>query len=181
MEYVIKYGSFFAIDQFGFVGKGRINIDGLDITLSGKKHWSTLSQIGIFFLLSFVLGPLFALLIVHYFCASPASLKFSLSDIREVKRSGKKITFLAPDKNSNKIKKSIFSGLNEEEAEEIEKALTGYLISISREKQKIQGVEEESITKPNEQGSYNFCPNCGAKIEADSRFCTKCGNKISIP
>jgi ribosomal protein S27AE len=25
----------------------------------------------------------------------------------------------------------------------------------------------------------HFCPNCGAKVKADSRFCTECGNAIA--
>lgn len=131
VEYQIKYGSAFAIDQFGFIGRGQVIIAEKEVELSGKKHWSGLTRFGIFFaitilplvLFGFGLGFLLAAVIVHYFCASPASIIFRKENIKSIKRSKKKITFLAPDKNSGKLKKSLFNAENEESAKAIEASL----------------------------------------------------------
>lgn len=132
VEYQIKYGSAFAIDQFGFIGRGQVNIAEEAVQLSGKKHWSGLTRFGIFSavtilplaLFGFGLSIFLAAIIIHYFCASSASIVFRKEDIKEIKRAKKKITFLAPDKNSGKLKKSLFNAENEEAAKAIEISLT---------------------------------------------------------
>ena len=131
MEYKIRYGSAFAVDEFGFVRKGKINITEDIVELSGNKHWSVLARLGVFLaitilpavLFGFGLGILLALVIIHYFCTSPGSVKFRRSHIKEVQRSGRKITFKAPIKEGGKFKKSLFKAATEEEARGIEEAL----------------------------------------------------------
>lgn len=183
MEHLIKFGSAFTIDQFGFVGKGKINIDYSNVTLSGKRHWSTMARVGVFLaitilpiiLFGFGLGFLLSLVVIHYFCVSPALLKITLLDIREVKRSGKKITFLAPDKSKgNKTKKSLFYALTEEEAKEIEEVL------VTRRTQRIQKIKEGPLKSQTGRQNLLFCPNCGAPVKERTNFCTKCGEKIRI-
>lgn len=135
MEYQIRYESAFAVDQFGFVRKGKIKINGEVVELAGYKHWSALARLGVFLAITILplalfgvgVGFLLALVIIHYFCASPASLKFNKSDITEVRRSTRKISFRARDplKQGGKLKKSLFNATSEEEAIAIEKALLG--------------------------------------------------------
>lgn len=38
--------------------------------------------------------------------------------------------------------------------------------------------EKEEKEKKEEKEEVNFCPSCGAKVEADQVFCAKCGNKL---
>lgn len=131
MEYQIKYGSAFAVDQFGFVGKGKINIGEETVELFGKKHWSVLARLGIFLaitvlpivLFGFGIGFLLALVVIHYFCASPGSVKFNKHDLKEVKRWGRKITFKTSIEDVSKLKKSLFNATNEEDAKAIESSL----------------------------------------------------------
>ena len=35
-----------------------------------------------------------------------------------------------------------------------------------------------TVNNSNASGNTKFCPECGAKIDADSKFCPKCGKKI---
>lgn len=126
VEYQIKYGTAFAIDQFGFIGRGRVIIAEKEVELSGRKHWSGLIRFGIFWVIAALfggLGLLLAFVVIHYFCASPASIVFRKESIREIKRLKNKITFLAFDKNGGKFKKGLFRAESEESAKAIENSL----------------------------------------------------------
>lgn len=129
LEYEISFGSIFSIDQFGFVRKGKIIFYENEIELFGYKHWSLLYRIISFFLITFLLSIflyflgffliLITFTIVHYFCVSKISLKFNRSEIKEVNKKGRKITFMAPYKK-NCYKRSIINAVDKEEAKLIE-------------------------------------------------------------
>lgn len=124
MEFEITYGSAFAIDKWGFVGKGEMRIDENNITFSGRRAWPAwkklLTGLIIFAIptLLFKFGLAFVLptfVIVHYLCVSYDQVSVSRSSISELKHKGKKVTFIAQDSHSEKTQKSLFK-VNSNEA-----------------------------------------------------------------
>jgi hypothetical protein len=138
MEYEIRFGTAFSIDEFGFVRKGKISIDADTVELSGPKHWSALARFAIFvaiailplILFGFAISFILALVIIHYFCASQGSLTFKKADLKEVVRKGRKITFKAPLEPNQQFKKSVFKAATESEAQAIEQSLSGQTSSM---------------------------------------------------
>ena len=76
------------------------------------------------FVLKFGLGIFVAFVIVHYFCASPASLAVRRATVTAVQRKGRRIVFTAEHPTSGKVKTSLFSVDTDQNAASLEKALT---------------------------------------------------------
>lgn len=135
MAYQVHFGSAFAIDGFGFVGKGELAIDGEEVQLSGRRHWSALARVGVFLAIFLplyiasradILGILLAYVafaVVHYACASRGSVELSTSQVTQVTRKGRRITFRAPLEPGGKLRRSLFHARTEQYALEIESAL----------------------------------------------------------
>ena len=131
MNYNVAFGSAFSVDQFGFVRKGQIKVDGDKIIYLGKKSWSTIAKLGVFFLIAvlpivlfrFGLGFFLALVVIHYLCASDGNLSISKSSISDVERKGRHIKFKGEHPESGKIKKTVFKVDCEENAISLENEL----------------------------------------------------------
>ena len=101
VEYNVSFGSAFAVDQFGFVRKGKVSAGDTTVTFQGKKSWSTLAKVGIFLLITIVplvlfgfgLGFILALVVIHYFCASDGSLNIQKASVKAIRRKGRQIKF----------------------------------------------------------------------------------------
>jgi len=133
MKYNVAFGSAFAVDQFGFVRKGQVTVEGDKVLFSGNKSWSTLAKVGIFLLITvlplvlfgFGLGFLFALLIIHYFCSSDGNISIQKTSITDVVRMGRKIQFKGQHPESGKTKKTVFKVDTEENAASLENEIKG--------------------------------------------------------
>ncbi len=135
MNYVVTFGSSFAVDKFGFVRKGSVLIDAQYITYTGKKSWSGITKLGVFLALTLLpmllfgvgFGFILALIIIHYFCATDGTLQIDRSTVQDVERRGRQITFKAEDPNTGKTRKGILCFVSKEDAEAAEKALGGMI------------------------------------------------------
>ena len=133
MKYDVRFGSAFAIDQFGFVRKGQVTVDNDKVLFSGNKSWSALAKVGIFFLitvlpyalLGFGFSFLLAFVVIHYFCASAGSLTIQKTSINDVVRKGRKIQFKGQHPESGKTKKTVFKVDTGENAVCLENELKG--------------------------------------------------------
>lgn len=129
--YDISFGTAFAVDQFGFVRRGKLTITDAAVRLEGFKHWSALARLGVFLaitilpllLFGFALGILLALVVIHYACASQASLQWPKVQVRNVFRSGNQVSFVAPMSTSGKLRKALFRALDEAVAAQIEELI----------------------------------------------------------
>ena len=149
MEFKILFASLLRKDGFCFIGIGSINIEENKVILTGKRPWKLFFYYG-FFISMFVLlvgwflsnvleikstfvffiiclGLIFTLIeLVKYFARryiKVKSLIFCKSEIVDVSRKGKKITFRAPSKDNWKLKRSVFMAFSEKEAESIQSQL----------------------------------------------------------
>jgi hypothetical protein len=130
-SFTVRFGTAFAVDQFGFIGSGTIKFEGEEVTISGQRHWSTLARTGVFLgitvvpylLLGVGVGLLLALVVIHYFCASYDERRIEKSTISSVTHSKKKISFRSPN-DAGKLVKSLFRTRDVESASGIERLLS---------------------------------------------------------
>ncbi|MEW6265661.1 MAG: hypothetical protein AB1641_21520 [Thermodesulfobacteriota bacterium] len=130
-QFIVSFRTAFTSD-FGFVRMGTISIGPEKVVLSGKKHWPVLAQIGVFLgitilpalLFKFGLGFILALIIIHYFCVSNASLSINKTSIVDVERNGRQIKFMGRHPESGTAKKAVFKVDTEENAVLIYNELT---------------------------------------------------------
>jgi hypothetical protein len=139
LQFRVRFGSAVSIDEFGFVRAGRVAVEGDRVRFNGPKHWSLAVRAGVFLLVAglanFLIGPLLgvllALALLHYFAVSPGELEFSLRSVRDVKRSGRKLTFRAEHPRLGKTKKSVLRLESEKEALMLERALTAIPLAVA--------------------------------------------------
>lgn len=128
MEYKVSYGSAFAVDQFGFVGKGKILFHDETLKLVGNKKWPVFPRICIFLAITILpwlifhlsLGFLLALILIHFLCRSNSMITLDSSSLSNIKKSGKRISFKASIMGQAKIRKTLFIAFNEDGAQAIE-------------------------------------------------------------
>lgn len=131
MQYNVKFGSAYAMDQFGFMRKGTVTTGEDTIVFAGKKSWSTMAKLGVFLaitilpwvLFRFGAGFLPALIVIHYLCTSDGSLSIQKSSITDIQRNGKQIKFKGQHPDSGKPKKTVFKADTEENAASLESEL----------------------------------------------------------
>jgi len=124
----VYFGSAFAVDGYGFVGRGTVTFHERTVIFDGKKSWSDGAKIGIFLTITIVpyllfkvaLGIIPAFVVVYYFCASKGTSTISRRSIHDVKRKGRTITFRGINPDSGKRVRAIFLAGNVEEGERIE-------------------------------------------------------------
>jgi len=134
MEYNVKFGTWYDIDRLGFVGKGKLSIDEKTghVHLTGRIRWPILAQLGIFlaitlgffFITGLPIGWLIALLLMDRLCASPGTIVLEKTIITNIKRSKRRISFMAPVEYGGRYRKCLFSAMTEEEAQAIEAQLS---------------------------------------------------------
>lgn len=120
-----------AVDEFGFVRNGTLQIEPSLVAVAGPNHWPVIIRVLIYpvlFLLFVACGMnLFALFIpialIHYFCASGAKLEWRGVLFTDVNAVGRVVSFLAPRPKSAKRKKCVFRTKTESEAAEIVRLL----------------------------------------------------------
>ncbi len=133
VDYKIRFGSAFSIDQFGFVGQGKVGVEADKVVFSGRKHWSVLMRLLIFLLITvvpfaligFTLVWFVALVVIHYFCTSSGTLTIEKSTITNIQRKGWMIRFKGQHPDSGKTKRTVFKVYSEEIAVKLEKELHG--------------------------------------------------------
>ena len=131
MTYQVTFGSAFAVDKFGFVGKGKIGIGNDYIVLEGNQSWPTIAKLFIFLLITilpyvifgFGLGFILALVLIHYYCTSPGEIIIAKLTITDLKQSGKSISFNGVASGGKKKRKARIKASSRKEADEITSAL----------------------------------------------------------
>ncbi len=124
--YPIRYGSAWAVDGFGFVGKGTLDIDDSEIKLHGRMAVvgrNIIDVVGIALVIWKGLIWLPLLLLRFAFVTNPKTVVLQKVDVREVSRKGRRITFLATVPNSKRLKRSRFRLDNEESAKSVEELI----------------------------------------------------------
>lgn len=133
MIHNVVFGTAFAVDQFGFVGKGTVTFRGEYVDLSGRRSWAWWAKLLIFLamtgiplvLFGVALGLIPSLLVIYYAAASPATITLEHNKITDVVLKKKQVNYKAPDPASGKIKKGFLSAKTEDEALAIVNALQG--------------------------------------------------------
>lgn len=125
-SFAVRFGSAFAIDEFGFVGKGSISILTDRVELAGSRSISLrpffmVLSLVVFFLVHGIAGLVLAL--VSYFCLSDGVKPIPKTLIREVRRDGRKVSFRSKDKEDQKDKKCLFVCSDESQAKAVELCL----------------------------------------------------------
>jgi hypothetical protein len=116
MQYNVRFGSDFAVDQFGFVRNGTVTTDGETVAFGGLKHWPAIARFGVFLSITLLPVVLFrsgvgifpAFAVIHYFCASAGNLSIQKSTITDVQRNGRQIKFKGRHHKTGKVKKTVF-------------------------------------------------------------------------
>lgn len=124
MKYNVTFGSAFAVDQFGFVGKGAVSVGESTVSFEGRKSWSTIVKLLVFlaitllplFLFGFGLGWLLALVVIHYFCTSKGALSIQRASIEAVELKGRQLKFQGIHPETGKIRKTVFKAESEQAA-----------------------------------------------------------------
>ena len=140
ISYAVGFGSAFVVDQNGFVRSGTLSVDGPFLEIAGPKHLPALHRLVIvvgamivwWLLFGFgVLSILIILTLVHYFAAKQTTMRWARSQISEITRSGKIVTFSVPG-SSARPKKAVLRATDPDAATAIEKRMAEMPVELPK-------------------------------------------------